>query len=211
MFHDIYVIDDVPVGFKYDALYTNISGDIKPERKGTHTTVIPFEYTPKFIITTNNIVPHDELATSTNRRFLEYKLTDFWNSNNRPADYFEGNFFNDWDEKEWQLFHELLVLCVMEYLSNGLQKIDYSKEGDNFRNVFMNEVLLEEFERIFAIMKLKDSFNVTDFVTEYKNSIWKAENFFSSRTTKAYITAYITYHKLDIKYIENKKRWVFNQ
>ena len=211
VFQDIYVIDDVPVGFKYDALYTNISGDIKPERKGTHTSVIPFEDTPKFIITTNNIVPHDKQATSTNRRFAEYQLTDFWNNDNRPVDYFKGNFFDDWDELEWQLFHEFMVVCVTEFLENGLQKIAYSKEADNFRSAFTNDVLLEEFERIFEVMKLKGSFSVNDIVTEYKNSIWKDEKFFSSRTTRDYIIAYISYHRFDIKFIANQKRWVFKQ
>lgn len=139
VYQDIYVIDDVPVGFNYDALYTNISGDIKPEKKGEHIPIILFEYTPKFIITANNIVPYDKQATSTNRRFAEYQFTDFWNNDNRPVDHFGGNLFNDWTEKEWQLFHEFMMVCVTEFLTNGLQKIEYSKEADNFRSVFTNE------------------------------------------------------------------------
>jgi len=73
--YKIYVIDDVPASFNFNDLYTNIVGDISVEPKGKASRTIEFKETPKFLITTNWVVRYDEKATSTNRRFIEFKLT----------------------------------------------------------------------------------------------------------------------------------------
>lgn len=77
--HKVYAIDDVPAGFKYDDLYTNLVNGISCERKGKTAQTIPFKEAPKFVITTNWAVRYDAEATSTHRRFMEFKLTKFFN------------------------------------------------------------------------------------------------------------------------------------
>ena len=206
-YHDVYIIDDVPANFNYDALYTQITGDITAERKGTQAVVIPFQDAPKFLITTNWAVRYDKEATSTNRRLLEYKFSDFWNNHNKPDDFFNSTFFYDWDAKEWQLFYELLIMCVMFYLKEGIKKIEYSKEADNFRAYFSNDVLLDEFERVFNLMELKGSFKATDFINEYKNGSLKWDGIFHRNNTKRYIDTYIEYHKKNIEYKKSEKTW----
>ena len=206
-YHDVYIIDDVPANFNYDALYTQITGDITAERKGTQAVVISFQDAPKFLITTNWAVRYDKDATSTNRRFLEYKFSDFWNNHNKPNDFFNSTFFHDWSAKEWQLFYELLITCVMFYLNKGIKTIEYSKDADNFRAYFSNDVLLDEFERIFNLMELKGSFKAMDFINEYKNGSLKWDGIFHRNNTKRYIDTYIEYHKKDIEYKKSEKTW----
>lgn len=63
--------------------------------------------------------------------------------------------FEDWDDAEWQKFFEFMMMCVWEFLTNGLQEIKYDKQADNFRAYFSNDVLLQEFERIMPAMRLK--------------------------------------------------------
>ncbi len=210
-YEDIYIIDDVPMGFNYDDLYTNITGDIKPETKGSHSTTIPFEYTPKFIITTNYILPFDKDAASSIRRFAEYQFTDFWSIVNRPNEYFGGNFFESWNEKEWQRFYEFVVVCVMEFLQNGLLRVEYSKEADNFRHVFQNDAVLEEFELVFPKMEARGNFSVSDFLNEYKTMSTIGEKIFTTRNTKDYINTYIEYKQLNVKYLLSKRRWYFEE
>lgn len=210
-YEDIYIIDDAPKDFKYDDLYTNITGDIKPETKGTHSLTIPFEWTPKFLITTNYIVPFDKDAASTNRRFSEYKITNFWSENNRPIDYFGERLFDDWDEEEWRLFYEFVVVCVMEFLQNGLLRVEYSKEADNFRHVFQNDAVLEEFELVFPKMEAKNNFSVSDFLNECKNTSTIGEKLFTTRNTKDYINTYIEYKRLNVKYVKSERRWYFEE
>ena len=206
-YHDIYIIDDVPANFNYDALYTQITGDITAERKGTQAVVIPFKDAPKFVITTNWAVRYDKDATSTNRRFLEYKFSDFWNNNNKPNEFFNSTFFYDWDAEEWQLFYELLVTCVMLYLEIGIEGINYSKDADNFRAYFSNDVVLDEFERIFKEMESKGSFKAMDFLNEYKNGPLRWDGTFHRNNVKRYIDTYIEYHKKDIGYNKRERAW----
>ena len=206
-YHDVYIIDDVPANFNYDALYTQITGDITAERKGTQAVVIPFQDAPKFVITTNWAVRYDKDATSTNRRFIEYKFSDFWNTNNKPDDYFNSTFFYDWDATEWQLFYELLITCVMLYLSIGVEGIEYSKDADNFRAYFSNDVLLDEFERIFGVLESKRRFKAMDFLNEYKNGPLRWDGIFHRNNVKRYIDTYIDYHKKDIGYNKREKTW----
>tara|TARA_R110002049_G_C9170440_1_gene561893 strand:- start:1132 stop:3474 length:2343 start_codon:yes stop_codon:yes gene_type:complete len=211
---NLYIIDDVPAGFKYDDLYTNIVGSISPQRKGKEAVEIPFNKTPKFVITTNWSVRYDEAEASTNRRFYEYKFTDYFNLENTPYQTFGHTLFSDWDHKEWNSFYNFVYKCVALYLTQGLQKNSYNKIQDNFRAIFNNDSVLEEFERIFNILTVeKDEFTVSDFLTLYKASDnpLKFEDYFHKNNVKNYIDVYIKYNKLDINYVKFGRRWIVNQ
>lgn len=213
LFHDLYILDDVLPGFNFNALYTDITGDIRAEKKGTHPVTIRFEDAPKFVVTTNFAVRHDENADSTNRRFIEMKLSYFWNIENTPEKFFGRRFFEDWDQQEWQLFYEYLVACAKQFLTTGLIPIEYEKSSDNYNAYFSNEVVLEEFERIFEKMKLKGSFTVTNFLEEHNSSnVFKYNNkIFNHRNARRHINAYISKRKNEeVEYSVRKKRWYFN-
>lgn len=178
------MLDDVPRNFDYNSLYTNITGDITAERKGAHAVIIPFKDAPKFVVTTNWAVRYEKEATSTNRRFVEYKFTDFWNNDDkRPEDYFGNLFFDDWDNKEWQLFYQFFIDCAMQFLATGLKKTSYSKDEDNYQAYFYNDVVLEEFQRVFTEIKTRSSFTVMEFLDEHKNNpLFKYKPIFHHKT-----------------------------
>lgn len=212
LFHDLYILDDVLPGFNFNALYTDITGDIRAERKGIHPVTIRFEDAPKFVVTTNFAVRHDENADSTNRRFIEMKLSYFWNIGNTPEKFFGCRFFEDWKHQEWQLFYEYLATCAKQFLTTGLIPIDYEKSNDNYSAYFSNDVVLEEFERIYGEMKLKGSFTVTNFLEEHESSkVFRYNNkIFNHRNARRYINAYISKHNKDeMEYNIREKRWVF--
>lgn len=207
--HKLFLIDDVPAGFNYNALYTQIAGDILSEKKGTHAVEIPFRDAPKFVITTNWAVRYDSRADSTNDRFKEYKFSYFWNVNNKPDVYFNQLFFEDWDDAEWQKFFEFMMMCVWEFLTNGLQEIKYNKEADNFRAYFSNDVLLQEFERIMPAMRLKiDSqgyFTTTDFLEAHSEN-FRNKPLFNHINVKSYILSYSESKGLNLSQ-DTKRRW----
>lgn len=215
LFHDLYILDDVLPGFNFNALYTDITGDIRAEKKGTHPVTIRFEDAPKFVVTTNYAVRHDENADSTNRRFIEMKLSYFWNIDNTPEKHFGCRFFEDWDKTQWQLFYEYLANCAKQFLTTGLIPIEYEKNNDNYRAYFSNEVVLEEFERIFEEMRAKRSFSVTNFLEEHDSSkVFRYNNkIFNHRNAKRYINTYIAKLvnelKEEVKYNVRDKRWTF--
>ncbi|MDM1415058.1 primase-helicase family protein [Myroides odoratimimus] len=211
--HKIYVIDDVVAGFNYDDLYTNITGGITCEHKGKTAITIPFKDAPKFVITTNWAVRYDAEATSTNRRFLEYKLTNYFNEYNKPNDVFNHRLFEDWDNEEWNRFYNFVYACVGNYLEHGLDAPKYDKEDDNFRAYFSNDVIIEEFERIFNIISNStDSFNATNFLDLYKSNEnpLRNEGYFHHRNIKKFVDAYVKHKKLHFEYNQTNRRW-FNK
>lgn len=206
--HKLYFIDDVPRNFNYHALYTNISGGISAERKGTKAVEIPYSHSPKFMITTNWVVPRNNDEASTVARFAEYQLSNFFNANRTPQQYFGEVFFQDWDEKEWQLFHEFILTCIMVFLNDGLIEIEYSKEADNYFAYFSNSVVEEEMQRIMNEMRSKAEFTVTDFIREHsKEELYKYKPIFNSRNARDRINIWIEYHKLKWKYNTQWKKW----
>jgi hypothetical protein len=207
-YHDIYILDDVPASFNYDGLYSQITGDITSERKGQPAVTIPFDDAPKFVVTTNWAVRYDENAASTNRRFVEYKFSDFWNIGNTPDVWFGSTFFYDWDEKEWQCFFEFLIYCSKYFLANGLKRIDYDKDTDNYRAYFSNDARLEVFETVFSEMEQRTEFSVMDFIGKYKELYPRDyQPMFTTRNVKTYVDTYIRYHGKDITYERRTRKW----
>jgi hypothetical protein len=217
--HKSYVIDDVPAGFKYDDLYTNILGSINCARKGKTAEKIPFEQSPKFIVTTNYQVRYDENNASTNRRFLEYKFSDYYNIKFSPKDDFGCTFFEDWDEDEWNRFYSFVFRCVKLFLENGVNQIPYNKTTDNFMAYFNNDSMLDEFERIINIL-FEDgtSFGVNDFLRLYEDSDnpLKFEKMFHIRNVKKLINVWLAMQGqnsrgVDWAYNLTSKKWIKRQ
>lgn len=204
--HDVYVIDDVNAGFRYDLMYTNITGDITAERKGTTAVGIPFKDAPKFVITTNWAVRYSSEASSTNRRFNEYKFSDYWNDKRQPKDVFDKYFWDEWEATDWQSFFEFMAFCCVLYLRAGLQKVVYNKDADNYRAYFFNDAIELEAQRIFEKLGDWQDFSVTDFMEVHQQKYsYSNDRLFNVRTARNYIDAYISYHKLGFEYGRGKK------
>jgi len=209
----IFIIDDVEAGFKYDDLYTNITGSISCQRKGTEAVTIPFNEAPKFIITTNWAVRYDEKNTSTKRRFREFKFSDFFNEDNTPMMVFGHRFFDDWDDQEWNIFYNFIFICVENYRVHGLDQIEYNKDEDNFKACFSNDIILEEFERILKGCRAnRKGFSVSDFMAAYKHheNPLRHEKYFHHRNVKRLIEVYVKKNNTKIKYINSSKKWMPN-
>ena len=205
--HQVFVIDDVPAGFDYNALYTQITGGINCQRKGKPATMIDFAESPKFVITTNWSYRVEENSTSTQRRFFEYQLTDYFNLKRTPKDVFGHVLFEDWDATEWQRFYSFIFGCVATYLNDGLQRIKYNKTEDNYRANFNNDVVADEMERIMTeVLELK-SFGVLDFLTIYKrlDNPFRLDNYFHNRNTKSLIESYLKFYKIKRTYTTRRK------
>lgn len=213
--HNIYIIDDVPAGFKYDDLYTNILGDISCQRKGLKAESIKFKDAPKFVITSNWVVPYDEKNASTNGRFIEYKFTNYYNTTRTPKDDFKCAFFQDWNADEWNRFYSFVFRCVKLYLQKGIIKTEYNKSNDNYKAYFNNDAVYTEFERIISLLISNDSFNVTDFLNIYNDisNPLRTEKMFSIKNVKKLIEAWTgkfntERHGFWFKRIENEKKWI---
>lgn len=211
--HNLYVIDDVPYNFNYNALYTNLSGGINAHKKGCKADMIEKEDSPKFLITTNYLFRCDDKDTSTKRRFYEYKIKPYYNINYTPKDEFKQTFFEDWDNAEWNKFYSYIFRCVRYYLVNGLERIKYDKTEDNFKALFNSDAKLSEMERIIDVLinhRRQTTFSVGEFLSVYQSveNPLRNEKLFSSKNAKKLISQYIinSIHK-DFIYSNRIKRW----
>ncbi|MDA9835762.1 hypothetical protein N9C00_02280 [Flavobacteriales bacterium] len=205
----VYVIDDVAAGFKYEDLYTQIQGAINCQRKGVAAVDIGFEVTPKFVVTTNWAIRYSEEDASTNRRLVEFKFSDFFNIEKTPRKLFGRNLFDDWDSIEWNRFYNFIYKCVRMYIRDGIEKIEYDKNYDNFIAFFNNHEMLEQFETVFKLMLQMKSFSVGEFIAEYRYVFHnhRVDNYFRDRNTKKLIEIYTKYHKIELPYSESTRRW----
>lgn len=214
--HKVYIIDDVPAGFKYDDLYTNILGGINCQRKGSKAELIEFEHSPKFVITTNWVVRYDEKNASTNRRFLEYKFLDYYNQQHTPKDDFNCTFFEDWEADEWDRFYSFVFRCVKLFLSDGLKQIPYNKTNDNYLASFNNLSMTEEFERIITILfETKIKFGVNEFLNIYDayDNHLRFEKMFHSKNVRKLIDVWLSKNFNEPiakgwKFSTDKKKWI---
>jgi hypothetical protein len=214
--HKVYIIDDVPAGFKYDDLYTNISGGINCQLKGQKAVLIPFDESPKIVITTNWVVQYDTENASTNARFIEYKYSDYYNIENRPEKEFGCTFFKDWDADEWNRFYSLVFRCVSLYFKEGLIKIDYNKTNDNYLAKFNNISMADEFERIaHLLIKQGTSFGVNDFLSLYNayDSPLRFEKMFHSKNVKRLMDVWLTrenqnFREVEWAYQQSSRKWI---
>uniref|UniRef100_UPI00404B0ACC hypothetical protein n=1 Tax=Flavobacterium sp. TaxID=239 RepID=UPI00404B0ACC len=216
--HNVYIIDDVPAGFKYDDLYTCILGSINAQKKGLKAESINFEDAPKFVITTNWVFPFDERNASTNGRFIEYKFTDYYTSNFTPKDEFKCAFFQDWNPDEWNKFYSFVYRCVKLFLQKGIIKTEYNKTGDNFKAYFRNDAVFNEFNRCiknFIDDEDCSGFSVTDLLNIYNENSnpLRGEKMFTTRNAKKLIDAWVgnfnrENKKFMFEYIKRERKWI---
>jgi hypothetical protein len=219
--HNVYIIDDVPAGFKYDDLYTNILGDISCQRKGLKAESLKFRDTPKFAITSNWVVPYDEKNASTNGRFIEYKFTNYYNTTHTPKDEFKCAFFQDWNADEWNRFYSFVFRSVKLYLQIGIIKTEYNKAGDNYKAYFNNDAVYNEFHRClnnFVIDSTCNDFSVTDFLKEYNDigNPLRFEKMFTTKNTKKFIDAWVGKFNSEnkefyLEYSQRTRNWIKKQ
>lgn len=210
--YSLYCLDDIPANFSFDAIYTNITGEISSHRKFQKKVSIDFKNTPKFVITSNWAVRYDSNNESTNRRFAEYQFEHYFNLNHTPKDEFGETFFEDWNEDEWNKFYSYVYKCVHLYLNEGLIQIPYDKSIDNYNASFNNDLDVTEMHNILCQLILnnnKSSFNVSDFLSEYRMSIHYNSNLFHRNNAKNKINAYLPQSIFNnFKYNIRNKKWI---
>lgn len=110
--------EDVNKGFDFERLFSIITEGITLEKKNKDEIFIPFEKSPKSIITTNYAIKGT--GNSHDRRRWDLEFAQYYSKNFTPRDEFGHNLFNDWDECEWSKFDNYMISCIQKYLSRGL-------------------------------------------------------------------------------------------
>jgi hypothetical protein len=120
----IVLIDDVQPHFQFEDLFTMLTGDMEVEEKGKNKMVIPAERAPKFVITSNYILP--QRGISFQRRQYLVEFGSYWSTAARRGEFVTDSqhlgtrLFDGFTETDWNQFYSYLFGCVQQYLREGV-------------------------------------------------------------------------------------------
>ena len=138
---DYIFIDDMNQYFPFQQFFSEITGKMKVNPKGTSGFTIDFNNSPKLCGTSN--FPPLALDPSSYRRILFTVNSDYYHENKdneylqtrRVSDDFDGkNLFDDFTEQQYNDFYVFCAQCVQFYLASPY-KIEPPMDNVNKRNL----------------------------------------------------------------------------
>ena len=114
----IFQVDDTKKNFNFERLFAVITEGLQVEKKGEPKFTIPYANSPKILITTNYVV--GDKADSADRRREEFELTNFYHSGFGPDTKYKHQFFLDWDDNQWNLYFNLMLVATKSFLKNKI-------------------------------------------------------------------------------------------
>jgi hypothetical protein len=130
---------DARENFPFQKLFSIITDSMTIEKKYETAQIVPFEYSPKILISTNHAIKG--VDASTLRRQFIVEFSDYYNENHFPIDDFGKNFFDGWTPEEWNEFDNYMIQCTQKHLRDGL--VGYNRK--NWDRKVLIESTSEEF------------------------------------------------------------------
>jgi hypothetical protein len=119
----VLVYDDVNKHFDFERLFSVITEGIDLEKKNKDEIRIPFERSPKIVITTNYAIRG--AGNSFDRRKWDLELKQYYNKSFTPETEFGHMLFSGWDEYEWNKFDNYMISNLQSYLNKGLVRSEF--------------------------------------------------------------------------------------
>jgi hypothetical protein len=110
--------DDVKEGFDFESLFNVITDDMEVEVKYQSPVKIPFEESPKIILSTNSLIAG--VGSSFTHRKFTLEFCSYFSPVYAPVDEFGHKLFEDWSREEWLRFDHFIIKCVQLFLTEGL-------------------------------------------------------------------------------------------
>jgi hypothetical protein len=162
---NIIAFEDLREKYPFERLYSIITEGITIEKKNRDEIFIPFNDSPKILISTNFSIRGVDDSTVDRQFIIEF--TDHYSSKHRPVDEFGKLFYNPWSEEEWNQFDNLMFECLQLYLKKGL--IEY--EHVNLDQKRLIDETCEEFAEFSDDIELNHEHNKKaiygKFIAEY--------------------------------------------
>jgi hypothetical protein len=116
----ILAFDDVKKNFDFEQLFSVVSQGITVNRKNKDEIYIPFERSPKIVITTNYVI--SGAGSSHDRRRHELEFFQYFNAQHSPLKEYGRLLFDSWSSDDWSRFDNYMISNVQKYLNEGLTK-----------------------------------------------------------------------------------------
>ncbi len=131
------VYNDLAKNFPFRTVYELVTEDFNVRIMHKGYITIPFSKSPKLAVTTNFALYDDG---SSNRRVLFSTFSDYYHAKSdlddesyEPKDDFTEDFFTEWDQSQWDDYHNFAFSALQFYL-NTHKKIDPPNTNIQKRN-----------------------------------------------------------------------------
>lgn len=185
----ILAFDDVRRNFDFEQLFSLITEGITVNRKNKDEIFIPFDRSPKIVITTNYVI--SGAGSSHDRRRHELEFYQYFHAKRSPLDEYGRLLFDSWGDDDWLRFDNYMIGCLQNYLQFGLVKsisinadakrfiqatckdfFDWVEEGNLPLDTYhYNTVKLQEFTSEFTGFKDMEPRRFSKWVQAYAD--WK--------------------------------------
>ena len=106
-------LDDVRANVDFEFFFPVITGKLTVNPKGQKKFTLSERDTPKLYITTNHAINGNSASFKDRQALIAF--SDYYNENFKPIDEFGINLFDEWDEKQWNLFYNFMAYCLHLY------------------------------------------------------------------------------------------------
>lgn len=114
----ILAFDDVKKNFNFEMLFPLITQGVTVNRKNKDEIFIPFERSPKIVITTNYVI--NGSGGSHDRRRHEIEFYQYFSAKHSPLDEYKKLLFDEWTVDEWSAFDNYMIQITQNFLNTGL-------------------------------------------------------------------------------------------
>lgn len=128
---ELLFFDDVQKGFNFERLFSVITEGISVEKKNLGEFKIPFEKSPKIVVSTNYIIKGE--GSSHERRKFVIELKNYYNQYHTPLHEFKRLLFEQWELKDWNDYFNFTFFCYQFYLKNGL--VEFVSDNSDYKNL----------------------------------------------------------------------------
>ena len=116
---NIISINDVKANFDFENMYGRITDNFTINKKYKQELEIPFERSPKIIISSNFMIKAPS-GHSTERRKYEIEFSEHYGPDLTVYEDFNQQFFEDWDSSDWNEVTLFMIFSIRYYLTHGL-------------------------------------------------------------------------------------------
>ena len=180
----ILALEDVTRLFDFERQFSMITEGIEVEKKNKDSFYIPYDKSPKLIITSNYVIQGS--GASHDRRRIEIELKQYFKPDYSPRDQFGHNLYDDWTSEEWNLFDNFMMYCVHQYLVHGIAKpknknLSYKKLKNAVPDMFIEWMQDKNFlhGEYYQLKEICDQYRAIDYdnqkATNRKISKWIKE------------------------------------
>jgi hypothetical protein len=189
----ILAFDDVKKNFDFEQLFSIITEGIAINRKNKDEVFIPFERSPKIIITTNYVI--NGSGTSHDRRRHEIEFFQYFNGKRNPLTEYGRLLFDSWESIDWIKFDNYMISNLQKFLKNGLVE-SVSINADIKRLIQSTN---KDFYDWITDGNLPENIRVynTEIMAKFTNE-YKNYNLMNSKTFLKWINEYCKFNDFEI-------------